>query len=114
MDVRLDSVTHRQTVTPVQATADAASKPPTDTQAKASEEARARQARAAAVTQLQESVQDVHRELRFRVDEATGQMVVRVVEPETGTLIRQIPDQNVLELHAFLESTSGLLVQEKA
>ncbi|MDD3650265.1 flagellar protein FlaG [Immundisolibacter sp.] len=66
------------------------------------------------VTQLQDHVQSLHRELRFRVDETTGQVVVRVVEAETGRLIRQIPNQNVLDLAAFLESVSGLLLRERA
>lgn len=114
MDVRLDTPTHRQTVAPVQANADPTPKPaaPADTQA--ADDAKARPTREAPVTHLHASAQNVQRELHFRVDEATGQTVVRVVEPETGKLIRQIPDQNVLELHAFLESASGLLVQEKA
>jgi flagellar protein FlaG len=56
----------------------------------------------------------VHRELRFKVDENTGQTVVRVVDQETGRLIRQVPNQNVLDLNAFLDSISGLLLQEQA
>jgi flagellar protein FlaG len=117
MDVRLDTLTHRQTTTPSPANADSARKPPTapdtaDTQAVP--DAKTKQAREAQVTHLHDTVQHVQRELHFRVDEATGQTVVRVVEPETGKLIRQIPDQNALELHAFLESASGLLVQDKA
>ena len=67
-----------------------------------------------AVTQLQDHVQSVHRELRFRVDETTGQTVVRVVEKETGRLIRQVPNQNVLDLNDFLQSISGLLLREQA
>jgi flagellar protein FlaG len=66
------------------------------------------------VTQLQDHVQSVHRELRFKVDENTGQTVVRVVDQETGRLIRQIPNQNVLDLNAFLQSISGLLLREQA
>ena len=66
------------------------------------------------MTQLQDHVQSVHRELRFKVDENTGQTVVRVVDQETGRLIRQVPNQNVLDLNAFLDSISGLLLQEQA
>lgn len=73
-----------------------------------------RAALARTVTQLQDHVQAVHRELRFRVDETTGQVVVRVVEADSGRLIRQIPDQNVLDLAAFLDSISGLLLRERA
>jgi flagellar protein FlaG len=110
MDVRFDSVAPRQTVTPVSPAADATHKP----SGEPDESARDAPAPARPVTQLQDRVQSLHRELRFRVDETTGLTVVRVIEAKTGDLIRQIPSQNVLELHASLESMSGLLVRERA
>lgn len=67
-----------------------------------------------AVARLQDHVQNVQRELRFRVDEATGQTVVRVVEKPTGRLIRQVPNQSTLDLNAFLQSISGPLLRERA
>jgi flagellar protein FlaG len=48
------------------------------------------------------------------VDETTGLTVVRVVEAETGDLIRQIPSQTVLEMHAMRESARGQLLREQA
>jgi flagellar protein FlaG len=113
MDIRFDSVAPRQTVTPVSPATDAIHKQagePDDPARDAPTPASAAQP----VTQLQDRVQTLHRELRFRVDETTGLTVVRVVEAETGDLIRQIPSRNVLELHAALESASGLLVRERA
>jgi flagellar protein FlaG len=114
MDIRLDPLMPRQTATPGPASADLAQKPSTAADVAAAHDPQTRRTHEAPVTHLHDSVQAVHRELHFRVDEATGQTVVRVVESETGKLIRQIPDQNVLDLHAFLDSVSGLLVHEKA
>lgn len=117
MDIRFDSVTARQTVTPIQATANALHKPadePAESTGEATGEATDRAARAPAVAHLHERIQTLHRELRFRVDESTGLTVVRVVEAETGDLIRQIPAQSVLEMHAARESSRGQLLREQA
>lgn len=113
MDIRFDPGAQVPAVAEGQPAADPPSArrdPPADPDRRAGAEASVEQV----VTQLQDHVQSVHRELRFKVDEATGQTVVRVVEQETGRLIRQIPNQNVLDLRAFLDSISGLLLREQA
>lgn len=71
----------------------------------------------AAVTQLQDHVQAVHRELHFRIDEVTGQTVVRVVDTDTGALVRQMPSQEVLDTLKTIETMqagSGLLMRAQA
>lgn len=113
MHIRFDSGTRVPSVAAVQPEADAPSSrrdAPADPDRGTGTDANVEQV----VTQLQNHVQNVHRELRFKVDEITGQTVVRVVEQETGRLIRQIPNQNVLDLNAFLDSISGLLLREQA
>jgi flagellar protein FlaG len=121
MDVHLDPGSHLTAPSPTAPTGGSPA-PPSDPASRDSGAEPAadrpdppdRAALARTVTQLQDHVQAVHRELRFRVDEATGQTVVRVVDADTGRLIRQIPDQNVLDLAAFLDSISGLLLRERA
>lgn len=69
------------------------------------------------VTELNKHVQLVRRELNFRVDETTGVTVLRVVDAATGTLVRQMPSQNVLEMMDRvdrLKANSGLLLREQA
>jgi flagellar protein FlaG len=69
------------------------------------------------VTQLQNHVQGLRRELNFRVDETTGVTVLRVVDMETGQLVRQIPCQGVLEMMNWvdrMQANSGLLLREQA
>ena len=113
MDVQFDSVAPRQAVTPIQPVADTTRRPGGEADQPTHETLR-REARPPAVTNLNERVQNLHRELRFRVDETTGLTVVRVVEAETGDLIRQIASQNVLDMHALRAPERGLLLHERA
>lgn len=64
-----------------------------------------------AVTRLEDHVQTLRRELHFRVDETTGVTVVRVVDAETGILVRQIPSQDVLDLVEHLDQNTGALLR---
>lgn len=69
------------------------------------------------VARLQDHVQALHRELHFRVDEVTGQTVVRVVDTDTGELVRQMPSQEALDTLQTIETLqagSGLLLREQA
>ena len=69
------------------------------------------------VARLQDHVQTLHRELHFRVDEVTGQTVVRVVDADTGELVRQMPSQQALDALQTIETLqagSGLLLRERA
>jgi flagellar protein FlaG len=47
---------------------------------------------------MQDFVQNVKRELQFSVDKDLGRTVVKVVDSESGDLIRQIPEELFLEL----------------
>ncbi len=51
--------------------------------------------------------------LQFSVFEETGQTVVRVVDKDTGELIRQIPPKELLELASKLEDMMGILFDRK-
>lgn len=51
-----------------------------------------------AVTEINEYVQSVQRDLQFFIDEDSGVTVVRVRDKETGDLIRQIPEDIFLNL----------------
>ena len=47
---------------------------------------------------MQDFVQNVKRELQFSVDQDLGRTVVKVVDSESGDLIRQIPEEIFLDL----------------
>ncbi len=57
-----------------------------------------REALQQAVTTLNDYVQSIARDLEFSVDEELDEMVVKVIDSKSGEVIRQIPDQTMLEL----------------
>jgi len=64
-------------------------------------------------------VQNITRELNFKVDEKLGKAVVTVVDQATGDVIRQIPSEDMLELSRNLadireRSAKGLLFKGDA
>jgi flagellar protein FlaG len=51
-----------------------------------------------AVNEINEFVQSVQRDLSFNMDEASGHTVIRVINRDSGDLIRQIPSEEVLAI----------------
>lgn len=69
----------------------------------------------AAVSKLNDYVQNVQRTLSFSVDKDTGMTVVKVIDTQTNELVRQIPADNVLKLAADIDKqTANLFVKEQA
>ena len=69
---------------------------------------------AKAAQQLQEFVQKMGRNLSFSVDETTGYNVVRVVNPDTGELVRQLPSEELLKIARDFERLNSVLVSQRA
>ncbi|MCP4431754.1 MAG: flagellar protein FlaG [Gammaproteobacteria bacterium] len=61
------------------------------------------------VSQLNELVQSVQRDLQFSIDEFSGDTVIKVLDTKTAEVIRQIPSEEVLALTQNLESLKGVL-----
>ena len=55
-----------------------------------------------AVSQINQFVQSVQRDLSFSIDEGSGRSVIKVIDRESGELVRQIPSQEVLALASYL------------
>ena len=70
----------------------------------------------AAVSDISEFVQQVHRELQFSIDKESGRTVVRVVNADTDEVVRQIPAEEALKLarHLAEAGDTGLLLRSKA
>ena len=66
-----------------------------------------------ALTRLQETLQHVEPRIEFSVDKELNQVIIRVLDKETGDLIRQIPSEEVLALDRFFMDQSGLFVEEE-
>ena len=68
------------------------------------------------VQQMNDFISSINKGLSFRVDEESGRDVVTIYEADTGDIIRQIPDEEMLEiLRRLREQTarysSGLVNQ---
>lgn len=61
-----------------------------------------------AVSQLNDFVQSVQRDLQFEVNDETGQTVVRVIDQQTDEVVRQIPDELALRLAENLQQDEPL------
>ena len=61
-----------------------------------------------AVSQLNDFVQNVQRDLQFEVDNDLGQTVVKVVDQSTKEVIRQIPNELALRLAENLQQDEPL------
>ena len=69
---------------------------------------------AKAAEQLQSFVQSMGRNLSFSVDAASGYNVVRVVNPDTGELIRQLPSEELLKISRDFQRLNNVLVSQSA
>jgi flagellar protein FlaG len=69
---------------------------------------------AKAAAQLQSFVQSMGRNLNFSIDESSGYHVVRVVNPDTGELIRQLPSEELLKISRDFQRLNIGLVSQRA
>ena len=73
-----------------------------------------KEAIAKAALDIQNFVKDMGRNLAFSIDETTGYNVVRVVNPETNELIRQLPSEELLKIAKNMRDLGNVLVNQKA
>ena len=66
-----------------------------------------------AVAQVREVFQNADSRVEFSVDPDLDRVVVKILDGESGTVIRQIPQQEVIELAKRLERPTGLLLHHK-
>ncbi|WP_428771779.1 flagellar protein FlaG [Vibrio sp.] len=76
-----------------------------------------REERQKMVEQMNEFVSSINTGLSFRVDEQSGRDVVTIFEASTGDIIRQIPDEEMLEVLRRLRAqasrySSGLVIEK--
>lgn len=66
------------------------------------------------VDRLRSQVQNLQRDLSFSVDDSTGDVIVQVVDGESGKVVRQIPSEEILRLAERLDEMRSLLFETKA
>lgn len=91
-----------------------ATRQPVRTAAEAKEAERDPQPLADVVQQLNQLVRELHRELHFSVDEASGDTVIKVVDRETDEVVRQIPSEEVMRLRKRLQEAAGMIFHDSA
>jgi flagellar protein FlaG len=72
------------------------------------------EALAVVVEQLSDVMSIMNKGLAFSVDDDSGSAIVKVMDIDTGELIRQIPNDEALELAQKLLDVKGLLMRTKA
>lgn len=68
----------------------------------------------AVAEQLQGFLQESGRNLNVYVDQVTGAYVARVVNPETGEVVRQLPPEELLRISRNIDAMLGVLVDRRA
>ena len=67
----------------------------------------ARERMAAVAQQMRDYLRSNGREMEFRVDADTHAMVITVREAASGKVIRQIPNEEALQMRQYLDEWSG-------
>lgn len=71
-----------------------------------------------AVSQLNEHVQQIQRDLEFSIDESSGKTVVKVLNSENGEVVRQIPSDEMLRIARIIkeqmDDNKGLIFETSA
>ncbi|MGZ8422211.1 MAG: flagellar protein FlaG [Nitrospira sp.] len=66
-----------------------------------------------ALTRVREVFQKADSRVEFSIDPDLDRVIVKIMDGESGTVIRQIPQKEVLELAKSLETPTGLLLHQK-
>lgn len=68
-----------------------------------------------AAEQVQQHIQNLDHELHISMDNDAGRIVVKVVDPDTDEVIRQIPSEEIIKLARYLKGDGrGSLMSEQA
>lgn len=62
--------------------------------------------------ELQDVVQAFNKRLSFQWHDELGQMIVKVIDPETDTVIKELPPSELQRVHLRIREAIGLLLDE--
>jgi flagellar protein FlaG len=68
----------------------------------------------AAIGELVEALKTTSIGLRFEIDETTHRVITKVIDKETGDLIRQMPTEEVLRIARAIDKLQGLFISQAA
>jgi flagellar protein FlaG len=69
---------------------------------------------AKAAKEIQSFVQSMGRNLNFSIDQTTGYHIVRVMNPETNEVVRQLPSEELLRIAQSMSKLNSALVNQRA
>src|SRR3954469_3476105 len=111
VDVRAQLAAARKTAAPTAAVPQPAAEPPRQQRAAPAVEI----PKIESVTrQIDSYLRSMKKSLQFRVDHATGQMIVAIRDDETGEVIRQVPGEDALRIAQRIEDSLSAMLDEKA
>ena len=64
------------------------------------------------IQELQRVANSLDRKVKFNVNQELGQVVVKIVDPSTDQVIREIPSVDMQELRVTMRRTIGLIIDE--
>lgn len=68
-----------------------------------------------AIAKINDFVQQIQRDLQFSIDDESGKTVIKVIDSESKEVIRQIPEEFILEMARSLQdSHEGNLLEVEA
>lgn len=65
-----------------------------------------------AVEVINDTMMLINRSLNFEVDEDNGRTVIKIIDRETGDLIKQLPSEDMLKLISHMQEMQSLLSGE--
>jgi flagellar protein FlaG len=65
-----------------------------------------------AVEKANQTMETYRTELRFKVHEGSGEMMVKVINAEDDTVIREIPPENILDFVAHVKKMLGIIIDK--
>lgn len=66
-----------------------------------------------AVQSINNTLSNLSQNLEFSVDENSNRTIVKVVDQQSGQVLRQLPSKEVLEIAKALDRLQGLLISQK-
>ncbi|WAW10488.1 flagellar protein FlaG [Oxalobacter vibrioformis] len=66
------------------------------------------------VNSISASLQSISSGLQFQVDEDSGKVIVKMVDKQSGEVLKQIPSEEALRIAQSLSNLTGVLLSEKA
>ena len=65
------------------------------------------------IEKMNDQLKSMNRSIRFTVDDESHDIVVKVVDKNTGEVVMEIPPEEVLKLRERMSEMSGLLVEKQ-